>query len=154
MASLFLYRERDSKPEGARSVKQNSLNNCFVAEWCDGGYCEHCGAVAEQCGISETKFRQFSVHFLYLRPWEFILQNENWTLREQKAHKKVAGGKFFSFLMRSPVPKGVAFGWTSRTDAKHMCPFARISKLHRTLRTIPGCSQTAKNHLKPVRWFL
>ncbi len=42
------YFERDSKPEGARSVKQNSLNNCFVAEWCEGGYCEQCGAVAEQ----------------------------------------------------------------------------------------------------------
>lgn len=47
MTSLFLYGERDSKPEGARSVKQNSLNNCFVAEWCDGGYCEQCGAVGK-----------------------------------------------------------------------------------------------------------
>ena len=35
------------------------------------------------------------------------------TLRGQKA-KKYAGGMFFSFLMRSPVPKCEAFGWTSR----------------------------------------
>ncbi len=25
----------DSKPEGARSVKQNSLNDCFAAKWCE-----------------------------------------------------------------------------------------------------------------------
>ena len=34
----------------------------------------------------------------------------------QKALEKVAGGKFFSFLVRSPVPKRNAFGWTSTED--------------------------------------
>ena len=35
---LFFLDRRDSKPERARSVKQNSLGNCFVAEWCADGY--------------------------------------------------------------------------------------------------------------------
>ena len=35
--SLFPF-VRDSKPERAPSVKQNSLNNCFVTRWCADGY--------------------------------------------------------------------------------------------------------------------
>jgi len=40
----------------------------------------------------------------------FYDKEENRTLREQKALKKVAGGKFFSFLMRSPAPKPKGLG--------------------------------------------
>ena len=38
------------------------------------------------------------------------------TLRGLLAYKKVAGGKFFSQKLRSPVPKLEEFGWTSRKD--------------------------------------
>ena len=45
-----------------------------------------------------------------------------------KSVKKVAGGKFFSFLVRSPVPKCVAFGWTSNQDAKQPPPLGSTKK--------------------------
>ena len=38
VVGAILLDRRDSKPERARSVKQNSLGNCFVAEWCADGY--------------------------------------------------------------------------------------------------------------------
>ena len=37
VGTLFCVR-RDSNPERVPSVKQNSLNNCFVARWCEDGY--------------------------------------------------------------------------------------------------------------------
>jgi len=43
--------------------------------------------------------------------------------------KKVACGKFFSFLVRRPVPKCGAFGWSSREDAERLCPSTPAKKI-------------------------
>ena len=45
---------------------------------------------------------------------------------ERKA--KQSGGLFGSEVVRSPVPKCEAFGWTSTQDAKRLCPLIRTRK--------------------------
>ena len=36
----FLFVEKDSNLEKARTIKKNSPVDCFFSEWCAGGYCK------------------------------------------------------------------------------------------------------------------